>query len=720
MRITSEKILSSIISSEHKMKSKFTRLMVILSILAILSLACGIGGKKEPTSTSRPTVVRATKTLKPPTDTAAPPTNTWVPPTMTPVPSTSTPAATATLVPDLSLGEQNRCDVCGFSFRAIPGYSLKVEANTVTMLAEGADPDIGPMVMLIGGPPDPTMTTEALFESFKGGEAQLSEPSDILVAGLKGKSTFITGVKDQVDMAGQVVIISTSEQYFVAVGGSSKEQWQREGSARFSAVLNTIAFFTPTAPVEPTPTSTTGMLVEIRQWADSAIASSWYGTGTNWSPSQAAGEPNVSTCSDDAYAWASLSSGTVEWIELTYANPVNPTQVNIVQSYNPSYVVKVELKDTLGNYHEIYSGKGAEVGSCPFTLSIPVESVGYQANAVKITIDQSTLDDWNEIDAVELVGKGTASASSTVTPGDVGVIAPTPEGFVIPAGFLWRLGGKTSFEENSFITIEGMDTDENNLLYVADGLQGIWVFDANGEKVRVIDDPEMSQASDVKVGADGNIYVAAWGSNQVFVFTADGALVTKFGGEGKGNGQFGQFSPQELAVGPDGRIYVYDENENDAGEDVDRIQVFSSQGQWLKSFPLESEWDAPDGMSFGPDGSLYTVGFMSDAIVQYDPDGKLLNKLEIADGLGGPQGLDIDSAGKFYIASWDKGVLKLDPQGNLLGQWGVWAGDAAGEQDWVEGTFYRPAGVGVLRDGSQVFFCEWSNMFAYLTAFQFK
>jgi len=42
---------------------------------------------------------------------------------------------------------------------------------------------------------------------------------------------------------------------------------------------------------------------------------------------------------------------------------------------------------------------------CPFTLSVPVENAGYQVVGVKITIDQTVVADWNEIDAVELVGK---------------------------------------------------------------------------------------------------------------------------------------------------------------------------------------------------------------------------------------------------------------------------------------------------------------------------
>jgi hypothetical protein len=79
--------------------------------------------------------------------------------------------------------------------------------------------------------------------------------------------------------------------------------------------------------------------------------------------------------------------------------------VNIVQSYSPNQVLYVDLLDTDGEYHEIYLGEPVDRSdSCPYTLSIPVEDADYLAVAVKITIDQSVLANWNEIDAVELVG----------------------------------------------------------------------------------------------------------------------------------------------------------------------------------------------------------------------------------------------------------------------------------------------------------------------------
>jgi hypothetical protein len=95
----------------------------------------------------------------------------------------------------------------------------------------------------------------------------------------------------------------------------------------------------------------------------------------------------------------------VEWLELVYETPVIPTEINIIQTHSPDQVVKVELIDRAGLYHEIYTGVPVDRWmECPFTLSISVD-VDYAVGGLKITIDQSVIaSPWNEIDAVELVG----------------------------------------------------------------------------------------------------------------------------------------------------------------------------------------------------------------------------------------------------------------------------------------------------------------------------
>jgi hypothetical protein len=140
----------------------------------------------------------------------------------------------------------------------------------------------------------------------------------------------------------------------------------------------------------------------ISQWAVSASASSEFGT-SGWIAASATGAPDVTECGDNTSAWASYATDTVEWLQVGYATPVYATQVVIHISYNPSYVTAVELIDTNGNYHSVYTAQPQEM-TCPAQLTISFPKTAYQVSGVKITIDQTTLYSWSEIDAVQLTG----------------------------------------------------------------------------------------------------------------------------------------------------------------------------------------------------------------------------------------------------------------------------------------------------------------------------
>ena len=157
--------------------------------------------------------------------------------------------------------------------------------------------------------------------------------------------------------------------------------------------------------ITPPPDAPVGLGIEMRQWATSATASSEYGT-PKWGAIQATGEPNTSRCGDIDTAWASKKGNSVEWIELEYLIPVRPGVVNIIQTNSPDQVVLVELIDTDGVYHEIYVGEPENKSDdCPYTLSIQAPNANYQVTGIMITIDQSVIPaQWNEIDAVELIG----------------------------------------------------------------------------------------------------------------------------------------------------------------------------------------------------------------------------------------------------------------------------------------------------------------------------
>ena len=158
---------------------------------------------------------------------------------------------------------------------------------------------------------------------------------------------------------------------------------------------------TPAQPPTNIPEPTA--VPPLRQWASGARASSEY-SNPDWAAIQAAGAPDTAGCADLETSWASQNSYGVDWLELNYAAPVIPTEINIYQSYTPDFVTKVEVLDVQGNYWPVYSAAGAALTECPYVLNIPVVNINVYVYAIRITIDQTNASYWNEIDAVELVG----------------------------------------------------------------------------------------------------------------------------------------------------------------------------------------------------------------------------------------------------------------------------------------------------------------------------
>jgi hypothetical protein len=177
----------------------------------------------------------------------------------------------------------------------------------------------------------------------------------------------------------------------------------------------------PTSVPQTAPTTAAGGGTEsIRQWAIDAEASSEWGK-PDWAASQATGAPNTTECGDIPTAWAAASHDTVEWINLYYNTAVYPTEIHIIQTYTPDQVSQVDLIDMQGQFVTIYTSQPKQVDTpCPYTLSIPVSQNNILTQGVRITINQSVLGlDWNEIDAVEIVGVpgvGTPVRPPTHTP----------------------------------------------------------------------------------------------------------------------------------------------------------------------------------------------------------------------------------------------------------------------------------------------------------------
>jgi uncharacterized protein YjdB len=140
------------------------------------------------------------------------------------------------------------------------------------------------------------------------------------------------------------------------------------------------------------------------QWATGATASTQY-SASEWSAFQATGTPNAEACNDDPRAWANSAADGVDWLELTYARPVRPTEIRIYEVWGVGSIAKVELKDLSGEYHTVYTALQTDPEpNCPLTLTIAVSGVTAMVSTVRVSVDQRARLDWGEIDAVRLAG----------------------------------------------------------------------------------------------------------------------------------------------------------------------------------------------------------------------------------------------------------------------------------------------------------------------------
>lgn len=146
----------------------------------------------------------------------------------------------------------------------------------------------------------------------------------------------------------------------------------------------------------------TGIGAAIAQWAVGATASSEY-TSDHWSARQATGPPNVFSCQEDPRAWASLDI-SVDWLEVSYHEPVRPSEIRIHEIWAVGAITRVEVKDISGVYHTVFVPSSSDSRVCPRILTIPVTSVMTMVTAIRITVDQTHIGDWTEIDAVQLIG----------------------------------------------------------------------------------------------------------------------------------------------------------------------------------------------------------------------------------------------------------------------------------------------------------------------------
>jgi DNA-binding beta-propeller fold protein YncE len=233
--------------------------------------------------------------------------------------------------------------------------------------------------------------------------------------------------------------------------------------------------------------------------------------------------------------------------------------------------------------------------------------------------------------------------------------AAVPHGLILPEGVAWGApssvattskghlivfnrgarplmefdrGGRfvKAFGEGQYVRPHGMrlDADDN-----------IWTTDVNGHTVTKMSPSGevllvlgtkgqpgdwneaaasrlLNEPTDVTIGPGGDIFVVQGhgrGTPRVLRFDKTGKLITSWGSQGKGPGQFDL--PHSVVIDNAGLVYIADRQNR-------RVQIFDTGGKYIKEWAYKG---LPCGLFIGPGRQIYLVSGFAGQILRLDANG---------------------------------------------------------------------------------------------------
>ncbi len=208
----------------------------------------------------------------------------------------------------------------------------------------------------------------------------------------------------------------------------------------------------------------------------------------------------------------------------------------------------------------------------------------------------------------------------------------------------------------------GIHVDAKDRVWLADaGAQKIYAFDP-GLNLRAALGKREELLNPVAVATDlqrNRLYVADSKQHCIVVYdTETGLLITKFGKRGSGDGEF--HYPTDVAVGPDGRIYVADTMNR-------RIQIFDADYKFLDKFGQEGlswgEFRKPKGIALDSYQNIYVLDSDFCNFQVFDQKKRLLMFLGDFGNAPGqfvvPERIHIDAENTIYVVDQMNGRIQI-------------------------------------------------------------
>jgi len=211
------------------------------------------------------------------------------------------------------------------------------------------------------------------------------------------------------------------------------------------------------------------------------------------------------------------------------------------------------------------------------------------------------------------------------------------------------------------------DTDYNAVLVVDLLTKHFLVLGAAGEGA-------LSQPLNISVDADGNLYVADVGRNQVVIYNKDGGYMSAIG-------KMDELKPRDVVADQD-RIYVADLQKHG-------VRVYDKQSHnWLFDIPHTQDATnharaifTPTNLAMDKKGRLYVSDTGAFRVQVYDRDGNYLRSVgEMGDSLGQfarVKGVAVDHDCRLYaVDAMSRVVQVFDESGKML-TWFAQPGEAS-------------------------------------------
>ena len=160
-------------------------------------------------------------------------------------------------------------------------------------------------------------------------------------------------------------------------------------------------------------------------------------------------------------------------------------------------------------------------------------------------------------------------------------------------------------------------------------------------------------SEELAIGPDGNLYVTNSVTATVTVVSPAGKVLRRWGRPGHGPGQFVFVSkdPQDptdvvasIAVGPDGKVYVSDSGNG-------RVEVFTPAGAFIGQVgsygSSNGQFQLPYDLAVDSGNDLYVADNTLNTVSKFSPTGQFLWQI------GGATAADPELTGEFHLASVD-------------------------------------------------------------------